>query len=73
MYPSEMRTVLNATSPGAQWGIHWKYPFLMVLFFVFSVICALGHHILYQFLDGQVPKHQDVGPAFACEMNLGLI
>ncbi|KAF2194597.1 hypothetical protein K469DRAFT_744484 [Zopfia rhizophila CBS 207.26] len=54
---------------GPQKGIHWKNPVLMLAFYALAVLCALGHHLLYQYLDGRVPDHQDwylrAGTAFA--------
>jgi hypothetical protein len=46
--------------PASQWGVRWKFPTLMLLFYSLAVGCGLGHHLLYPSLDGQVPKNQHV-------------
>ncbi|KAI5468149.1 hypothetical protein BGZ63DRAFT_460017 [Mariannaea sp. PMI_226] len=51
----------NEDSPNypSQWGIHWKAPTLMLLFYALSVFSAFGHHVLYLVFDGRTPTKQD--------------
>jgi hypothetical protein len=46
----------------SEWGIHWKYPVKMVSFFLAAVLLLVGHHLLYQCLEGKPAIHQDVSP-----------
>jgi hypothetical protein len=43
-----------------QWGIHWKSPTLVLVFYTVSVVAALSHHLLYSSLDGSRAHDQDV-------------
>ncbi|KAK8209880.1 hypothetical protein IWZ01DRAFT_332530 [Phyllosticta capitalensis] len=43
-----------ALTPVASQNIHWQSPALMAGFFVAGVCLALGHHLHYQNLEGQV-------------------
>ncbi|KAI5464468.1 hypothetical protein BGZ63DRAFT_503248 [Mariannaea sp. PMI_226] len=36
------------------WGVHWRSPVTMILFFLGATGCAIGHHFYYSRLDGTV-------------------
>ena len=42
----------------AQWHVHWVTPALMITLFVLGVIVAVGHHVFYKSLDGQLATEQ---------------
>jgi hypothetical protein len=42
----------------AQWRIHWSTPAIILSLYFAGVIGAVGHHLFYQHLDGQVAKNQ---------------
>jgi hypothetical protein len=44
----------------AQWGVHWKSPTLMIVCFSLAVFLALGHHLMYSYLDGKPAENQEV-------------
>lgn len=45
-------------SHDVKWGIHWKTPVSMIMFFLFGALSAATHHIYYRMLHGT-----DVGNA----------
>lgn len=39
--------------------IHWRMPASIMFFLLAGVVCAIGHHIYYSWLDDQIVNHTD--------------
>ncbi|MCJ1431360.1 hypothetical protein MMC27_000711 [Xylographa pallens] len=42
-----------------KWGIYWKQPISIIVFFLAGVFLAIGHHLYYRFLDGTTASSPD--------------
>lgn len=40
-------------------GVHWKTPASMMFFLLAGIVCAIGHHLYYSWLDNQIVNHTD--------------
>ncbi|KAI0003543.1 hypothetical protein F4779DRAFT_601596 [Xylariaceae sp. FL0662B] len=48
----------TATTPRRKKWWHWQPAWWMYVFFLFGILCAVGHHIFYKVLDGQPAEQQ---------------
>lgn len=57
--------------PPVKWGIGWRFPILLVSFFITGTLAAMGHHIYYQGLEN-TPVQSSSQQIWAIRIGSGL-